>query len=56
MISILGDIIQAPAVAESLAAMILGQTPPIDISAFNLQVRERFDTALALIIRNRSTG
>jgi sarcosine oxidase subunit beta len=30
-------IIQAPAVAESLAAMILGQTPPIDISALSPQ-------------------
>jgi sarcosine oxidase, subunit beta len=33
-------IIQAPAVAESLAAMILGQTPPIDISAFDPQRTE----------------
>ncbi len=32
--------IQAPAVAESLAAMILGQTPPLDISAFSPQRTE----------------
>lgn len=30
-------VIHSPAVAESLAAMILGQTPPIDISAFDPQ-------------------
>jgi len=32
--------IQAPSVAESLAAMILGQTPPLDISAFSPQRTE----------------
>ncbi len=32
--------IQAPAVAESLAAMILGQMPPLDISAFSPQRTE----------------
>jgi len=32
--------IQAPAVAESLAAMILGQTPPLDITAFSPQRTE----------------
>jgi len=33
-------VIQAPVVAESLAAMILGQTPPLDISAFRPQRTE----------------
>jgi len=33
-------IIQAPAVTESLAAMLLGDTPPIDIAAFNPQRTE----------------
>jgi glycine/D-amino acid oxidase-like deaminating enzyme len=32
--------IQAPSVAESLAAMMLGQTPPVDISAFSPQRTE----------------
>ena len=30
-------ILQAPAVADSLAAMILGQTPPMDISVLSPQ-------------------
>ena len=33
-------ILQAPAVADSLAAMILGQTPPMDISALSPQRSE----------------